>query len=109
MDIVGEMRELFVQISDKEALNWLNAIRPDPVYDFNKHRRLEGTCNWIFKTQKYQSWLEGTGNRDLWIVGIPGRFCHRPRNSLIEPFSQEQENLSWLRILSTNFAISPTS
>jgi hypothetical protein len=86
MDIVGEMRELFVQISDKEALNWLNAIRPDPVYDFNKHRRLEGTCNWIFETQKYQSWIEGTGNRDLWVVGIPGKFCHRPRISQAKPF-----------------------
>jgi hypothetical protein len=77
MDIVGEMRELFVQVSDKEALTWLSAISPDAAYDFNKDRRLEGTCEWIFKTQKYQSWIEGAGNRDLWVVGIPGKpfFC----------------------------------
>jgi hypothetical protein len=73
IDIVGEMRELFVQISDEKALNWLNAISPHSAYDFNKHRRLEGTCEWIFKTQKYQSWIGGTGNRDLWVVGIPGK------------------------------------
>jgi hypothetical protein len=67
------MKELFVQISDKEALIWLNAISPDPGYDFNKYRRLEGTCEWIFKTQKYQAWLDGTGGRDLFVVGIPGK------------------------------------
>jgi hypothetical protein len=73
MNLVGEMRELFVQISDEKAFSWLSAISPDPAYDFNKYRRLEGTCEWIFKTQKYQSWIEGTGSRDLWVVGIPGK------------------------------------
>jgi hypothetical protein len=66
------MKELFVQISDKEALNWLHATTPKPTYDFNKERRLKGTCEWIFKTDKYRSWISGTGNRDLWVVGIPG-------------------------------------
>jgi hypothetical protein len=77
IDIVGEMRELFLQVSDKEALNWLNAISPDFAYDFNKYRRLQGTCEWIFRTQNYQSWIESTGRRDLWVVGIPGKplFC----------------------------------
>jgi ankyrin repeat domain-containing protein 50 len=78
IDIVGEMRELFVQISDKEALNWLSAVSPDPAYDFNKYRRLEGTCNWIFETQKYQSWIDGSGNQGLWIVGIPGKHATCP-------------------------------
>jgi hypothetical protein len=72
LEIVGEMRELFAQISDKEALTWLGANSPNMAYDFNKYRRLEGTCEWIFQTQKYQSWIDGTGNRDLWVVGIPG-------------------------------------
>jgi hypothetical protein len=77
MNIVGEMRELFIQVSDKEALNWLSAISPDPAYNFNKYRRLEGTCEWIFRTQTYHSWMDGAGNRDLWVVGIPGKlfFC----------------------------------
>jgi hypothetical protein len=73
VDIIGEMRELFVQISDEKALNWLNAISPHSAYSFNKYRRLEGTCEWIFKTQKFQAWIGGTGNRDLWVVGIPGK------------------------------------
>jgi hypothetical protein len=67
------MKELFVQISDEKALQWLNAVTPKPVYDFNKDRRLEGTCEWIFKMEKYKSWIDGIGNRDLWIVGIPGK------------------------------------
>ncbi|PVF93058.1 hypothetical protein CPB86DRAFT_819102 [Serendipita vermifera] len=71
MDIVGEMRELFVQISDEKAMNWLSAISPITAYDFNKYRRLAGTCQWIFKTQKHQSWIDGSGTRDLWVVGIP--------------------------------------
>jgi hypothetical protein len=66
------MKELFVQISDEKALKWLNAISPDPQYDFNRDRRLDGTCEWIFKTEKYKSWIDGTGKRDLWVVGIPG-------------------------------------
>jgi hypothetical protein len=73
VNIVGEMKELFVQISDEKALQWLNAVTPKPVYDFNKDRRLEGTCEWIFRTEKYKSWMDGTGCRDLWIVGIPGK------------------------------------
>jgi hypothetical protein len=76
MTVIGEMRDLFVQISDKEAMNWLGAISPDAAYGFNKYRRLEGTCEWIFRTQKYQSWIDGTGSRDLWIVGIPGEYPH---------------------------------
>jgi hypothetical protein len=68
---VGEIKELFVQISDQRALQWLNAISSEPAYDFNKDRRLEGTCQWIFKMEKYISWISGTGSRDLWIVGIP--------------------------------------
>jgi hypothetical protein len=67
------MKELFVQISDEKALNWLNAIIPKPMYDFNKGRRLQGTCEWIFNTDKYRSWMDGTGSRDLWVVGIPGK------------------------------------
>jgi hypothetical protein len=78
MNVIGEMKELFIQISDEKALNWLSAVSPDSSYDFNKYRRLEGTCEWIFKTQKYQSWVDGTGSRDLWIVGIPGEYSpHR--------------------------------
>jgi hypothetical protein len=73
VNIVGEMKELFVQISDEKALQWLNAVTPKPVYDFNKDRRLEGTCEWIFRTEKYKSWMDGAGCRDLWIVGIPGK------------------------------------
>jgi hypothetical protein len=80
VDIVGEMRELFIQISDEKALNWLNAISPDSAYGFNKHRRLEGTCEWIFKTQKYQTWIGGTENRDLWVVGIPGKLSLMSRD-----------------------------
>jgi hypothetical protein len=72
LNIIGEMRELFVQVSDEKALYWLSAGSPDPAYDFNKYRRLEGTCNWIFETRKYQKWIDGTGNRDLCVVGIPG-------------------------------------
>lgn len=72
LDIVWEMREMFVQISNEKALTWLHAIPPDPVYDFNKSRRLEGTCQWVFETQTYQTWLGGSGSRDLWVVGIPG-------------------------------------
>jgi hypothetical protein len=71
------MRELFVQISDEKALNWLNAISPHSAYSFNKYHRLEGTCEWIFNTQKYQTWIGGTGNRDLWVVGIPGKLFSR--------------------------------
>jgi hypothetical protein len=74
MDIVGEIKELFVQISDKRALQWLNAISSERAYDFNKDRRLEDTCQWIFKMEKYISWIGGTGSRDLWIVGIPGEY-----------------------------------
>ncbi|CAG8772684.1 16347_t:CDS:2, partial [Acaulospora colombiana] len=57
VNVIGEMKELFVQISDEKALKWLNAFFPKPVYDFNKDRRLEGTCEWIFKTEKYRSWI----------------------------------------------------
>jgi hypothetical protein len=79
MDIVGEMKELFVQISDEKALQWLNASTPKPAYNFNKDRRLEGTCEWVFKNEKYKLWINGTGNRDLWIVGIPGKHIRTPR------------------------------
>jgi hypothetical protein len=72
------MKELFVQISDKEALQWLNAITPKSTYDFNKDRRLDGTCEWIFKTEKYKSWMDGSGSRDLWVVGIPGEYMLHP-------------------------------
>jgi hypothetical protein len=72
INAVGEIRELLVQISDKEALSWLNAIGPDSAYNFNKDRRLEGTCEWIFKTKTYQEWMNGIEYRGLWVVGIPG-------------------------------------
>ncbi|CAG8639813.1 11711_t:CDS:10, partial [Acaulospora colombiana] len=71
LDIVSEMKDLFVQISDEKALQWLNASTSKLAYDSNKERRLEGTCEWIFKTEKYKTWINGTGNRDLWVVGIP--------------------------------------
>jgi hypothetical protein len=74
------MKELFVQISDEKALNWLNAITPRPTYDFNKDRRLQDTCEWIFNTDKYRSWIGGTGTRDLWVVGIPGKYIFSFRN-----------------------------
>jgi hypothetical protein len=74
MNIIGEMKEMFIQVSDKEALQWLNAITPKPGYDFNKERRLEGTCEWIFKTEKYESWANGVGRRDFLVVGIPGEY-----------------------------------
>jgi hypothetical protein len=82
------MKELFVQISDKEALQWLSAITPKPLYDFNKDRRLKGTCEWILKTEKYKSWIEGTGNRDLWLVGIPGKYLYPLINSKTDPINQ---------------------
>jgi hypothetical protein len=73
LDIVEEIRGVLVRISDEKALAWLNAITPDPGYDFNKLRRLEGTCEWIFETQRYRSWLDGNDSRDLFVVGIPGK------------------------------------
>ncbi|KAF8242724.1 hypothetical protein K440DRAFT_564475, partial [Wilcoxina mikolae CBS 423.85] len=72
MDIVGEMRDLFIQISDEKALQWLNAVEPDALYDFNKERRLEGTCEWIFSNERYKEWKCRDRKRDLWVVGIPG-------------------------------------
>ncbi|PVF92909.1 hypothetical protein CPB86DRAFT_877537 [Serendipita vermifera] len=89
MEIVGEMRDLFVQISDDKALNWLSAASPTPTYDFNRYRRLEGTCEWIFKTQKYQSWIDGTGRRDLWVVGIPGAGKSVLATSLIDELRRQ--------------------
>ncbi|KAA8893231.1 hypothetical protein FN846DRAFT_550090 [Sphaerosporella brunnea] len=72
LNMVGEMRGLFTEISDDKAKQWLKAVNPDPMYDFNKERRLEGTCEWIFKNERYNTWINGDGNRDLWVVGIPG-------------------------------------
>ncbi|PVF91343.1 hypothetical protein CPB86DRAFT_802887 [Serendipita vermifera] len=94
IDIIGEMRELFVHISDKEALNWLSAINPISAYDFNKYRRLDGTCEWIFQTQKYQSWIDRTGNRDLWVVGIPGAGKSVLATSLIDALREREDTLS---------------
>ncbi|PVF93060.1 hypothetical protein CPB86DRAFT_790504 [Serendipita vermifera] len=94
IDIIGEMRELFVQISDKDALNWLSAINPISAYDFNKSRRLDGTCEWIFQTRKYQSWINGTGNRDLWVVGIPGAGKSVLATSLIDALRERKDTLS---------------
>ncbi|PVF93059.1 hypothetical protein CPB86DRAFT_801526 [Serendipita vermifera] len=94
MDIVGEMRELFVQISDEKAMNWLSAISPITAYDFNKYRRLAGTCQWIFKTQKYQSWIDGTGTRDLWVVGIPGAGKSVLATSLIDELRGKEDSLN---------------
>ncbi|KAI5793479.1 hypothetical protein FPQ18DRAFT_332387 [Pyronema domesticum] len=72
LNMVREMRDLFTEISDDKAKQWLNAVPPDPMYDFNKERRLEGTCEWIFKNESYNTWIHSNGNRDLWIVGIQG-------------------------------------
>jgi hypothetical protein len=99
---VGEMRELFLQVSDKEALTWLSAISPDSPYDFNKYRRLEGTCEWIFKTQKYQSWIEGSGNRDLWVVGIPGKPLFRFLRLTNSMSVQGRESRYWPQTSLTN-------
>ncbi|CAG8690962.1 13690_t:CDS:2, partial [Acaulospora colombiana] len=85
--IVGEMKELFVQMSDEKALNWLSAISPTRAYDFHKPRRLEGTCEWIFKTQRYQAWIDGTETRDLWVVGIPA-------TSLIDELRGQEDSLT---------------
>jgi hypothetical protein len=73
MGMVSEMRELFIQISNEMALQWLNAVDPDPMYDFNRDRRLEGTCEWVFRNESYKAWTCHEGSRDLWIVGIPGK------------------------------------
>ncbi|PVF92910.1 hypothetical protein CPB86DRAFT_145103 [Serendipita vermifera] len=94
MEILGEMKEIFVQISDKEALTWLNAIRPDPVYNFNKFRRLEGTCEWIFEAQKYQSWIDRTGSRDLWVVGIPGAGKSVLATHIIDKLRERDDSLT---------------
>jgi hypothetical protein len=75
--MVGEMRDLFTEISDDKVKQWLKAVDPDPVYDFNKERRLEGTCEWIFKNESYNAWINSNGNRDLWVVGIPGKNYRR--------------------------------
>ncbi|PVF92433.1 hypothetical protein CPB86DRAFT_829994 [Serendipita vermifera] len=94
IDVVTEMKELFVQISDKDALKWLDAIPPDSAYDFNKDRRLDGTCEWIFKTEKYKSWMNGTGKRDLWVVGIPGAGKSVLTTSLIDGLREQTDLLT---------------
>ncbi|PVF93066.1 hypothetical protein CPB86DRAFT_133582 [Serendipita vermifera] len=94
LNVVGEMKDLFVQISDEKALKWLNAISPDPAYDFNRDRRLDGTCKWIFKTEKYKSWKSGTGKRDIWVVGIPGAGKSVLTTSLIDELRRQHEILT---------------
>ncbi|PVF92064.1 hypothetical protein CPB86DRAFT_878135 [Serendipita vermifera] len=92
--VVTEMKGLFVQISDKDALKWLDAIPPDSAYDFNKDRRLDGTCEWIFKTEKYKSWMSGTGKRDIWVVGIPGAGKSVLATSLIDELRESTDLLT---------------
>ncbi|KAA8902942.1 hypothetical protein FN846DRAFT_954798 [Sphaerosporella brunnea] len=71
-DDIKAMRSQFDHIRDEEAQHWLNAERPEALYDINLQHRLDGTCDWILLKEDYQNWERGAGARNLWVMGIPG-------------------------------------
>ena len=52
--------------------------------------RLQETCQWVFRDQRYRHWLERTSSSLLWIHGDPGLGKSFLASSIIEELSQNQ-------------------
>jgi hypothetical protein len=58
-----------------DTIAWLNiATEPqDDELDRLLSKRLEGTCDWIFRNAKMKAWKDDAhGEAVLWVKGIPG-------------------------------------
>lgn len=51
-NMIGEMREFFAHVSEEKALEWLHAVDPEPLFDFNKEQQFEGTCEWFYAHER---------------------------------------------------------
>ncbi|KAL6411850.1 nacht and ankyrin domain protein [Ilyonectria robusta] len=55
---------------ERELLELL-AAEHDAYKNFNP-RRIPGTCEWFFKDNRYQEWLESTTSSIIWVSAGPG-------------------------------------
>ncbi len=68
-----EKRRLDTYIHDTIA--WLNILTEyqDDELDRLLSKRLDGTCEWIFRNEKFTAWKDDAhGESILWVKGIPG-------------------------------------
>jgi adenylosuccinate lyase len=77
-----EAKELIVQqekrIHDyylQDCISWLKVAdeQQDDELERLADKRQEGTCEWVFKNNRFQSWKDDVhGEPILWVKGIPG-------------------------------------
>jgi hypothetical protein len=58
-----------------DAIAWLNISTTEQADELYKllSKRLDGTCQWIFRNEKFKAWKDDAyGKPVLWVKGIPG-------------------------------------
>lgn len=70
---IREMRRLNTYIHDTIAWLGISTIEQVDRLDELVSRRLDGTCQWIFRNEKFRAWKDDAlGEPVLWVKGIPG-------------------------------------
>ncbi|PHH74640.1 hypothetical protein CDD80_2945 [Ophiocordyceps camponoti-rufipedis] len=66
-------KEKLHQAEDDAIMNWLSSIAADygSVKNGILARRQDGTCQWLLKSEKLQTWMK-TGNQIFFCHGMPG-------------------------------------